>query len=128
MKRLINIPTKVWAAIITVFIISIIFIIFLISYKIESTIHIKGHSKGSTQSIYVNSDTAYKIKKLNIIHIRIGENTYDALIKNIIYDEGTKMYQLTLSGLNVQLLPNSIMDAIIITGKHPIGSFLFGSV
>ena len=111
-----------------IFIITIAFIFFLLEYKVETTIKTKVNTKGATHSVYVNSQTIYKVKQQDMMHIRIGGITYTAFINEITFDENQNLYQLKLSGLGVDLLPNSTLDATIIIGSHSIGSFLFGSV
>lgn len=128
MKKLIRIPTKYWIVIGITFFVCITFIIFLLSYKVESVIHTKVHVKGSTSSVYVNSDAAYRIKDQNIINLKIDSKIYTGVIKNIIYDDSLKLYKVEIVGLNIQLLPNSILDATIITGTHSVGSFLISSI
>ena len=78
--------------------------------------------------MYVNSDAAYRIKDQNIINLKIDSKIYTGVIKNIIYDDSLKLYKVEIVGLNIQLLPNSILDATIITGTHSVGSFLISSI
>lgn len=97
-------------------------------YKVESTIHTKVKVEGSTTCIYVTSEDAYRIKESNLINLHIGEKVHTVIIKDIIYNKTLNLYQVKITGLSIDLLPNSTLDATIVTGVHSIGSFLFGSV
>lgn len=128
MKKLIHIPTKYWIVIGITLLVCFAFIIFLLTYKIETVIHTKVHVKGSTSSVYVDSNAAYRIKDQNTINLRINSKIYTGVIKKIIYDDNLKLYKVEIAALNIQLLPNSILDATIITGTHSVGSFLISSI
>lgn len=128
MKALINIPKWVWFCLFIVITISIAFLVFLLNYKIETTLTTEVKTEGTTKSLYVNSDVAYRINENDTINIKIGEKTYQTLINKIYYDDELKLYKLELSSLKINLLPESTLKAIIITGSKTIGSFLFGSV
>ena len=125
MKKLTNISPYTWAAITIALLISVIFTIFLLTYKVERTIETTVHVKGATRSIFVNSSDAYLISKNNLINIRINNNYHSAYISDVIYDESTKLYKIKLQGLNISLLPNSILKATIILDVQRLGSFLF---
>ena len=128
MKKLIHISPKIWFIIGTIFFLFIAFIIFSLSFKIETVIHTKVKTKGTTTSLFLNSEDAYKVRIHNQINLRINNKTFSAEIKEIIYDKTINLYQLKLIGLNTTLLPNSTIDSSIILSEHSVMSYLFGGV
>ena len=128
MKPLINTPKWLWVLLAIFLFVAVAFTLFLLTYKIETTIETSLKTEGTTKSLYVNSEIAYKINKSNMVHLRINDKIYSTLISSISYERDLKLYKLNLSNLSIDLLPESTIRATIITGKQTIGSFLFGSV
>lgn len=128
MKALISTPKMVWVAITIFIVIAIAFIVFLLGYKVETTLNATVKTNGATKSLYVTSDVAYKINNLNNINISMGDKTYTTQISRITFDKDLRMYKLDLTNLSINLLPQSTLKATIVTGSQSIGSFLFGGV
>ena len=128
MKTLMKTPKTLWILIAIFITIAILFLIFLLTYQVETTLNASIRTEGSTKSLYVTSDVAYKINESDNIIIRIGDKTYSTSISKIEYDKTLKLYKIGLNNLSINLLPESILQATIITGKQTIGSFLFGGV
>ena len=128
MKTLMKTPKTIWILIAIFITIAILFLIFLLTYQVETTLNASIRTEGSTKSLYVTSDVAYKINESDNIIIRIGDKAYSTSISKIEYDKTLKLYKIGLNNLSINLLPESILQATIITGKQTIGSFLFGGV
>lgn len=127
MKKLIHISPKIWIAIGVLFCIILVFLFFMLQYKIETTIKTHVSVKtDSSSSIFVNSDIGYKIRFNDKITLKIGDNYYEAFIDKIEYNVKLKLFEVKMSGLNQYLIPNSIVEATIIRGTHSIASFLVG--
>ena len=106
----------------------IIFIIFLLLFPIEITIKTKLHVHFGYSSIFINSDIAYKIKHDDKIILHILDKYYSSSIEQIIYDKKLHLFEVKLVHLQIELIPDTTINAIIINGNNSLISFLISGV
>lgn len=129
MKKLTNIPYKIWVAF-TLFVLSaVIFLAICFSYELESTIKTSIQVAGwNNNTFLISSKDIYKIRKENLISVMINKKTYSGMITDIEYDEESKCFKMKVSDLGIDLIPNTTLPATIIYGKHKVFDEIFGSV
>lgn len=129
MNKLTHIPYKIWILFSSFVAASIIFMIICFSFKVESTIKTNIMVKGwNDTSFLIGSQDIYKIQKENIVSVIINKKAYSGMITDIEYDDETKMFNMRITNLGINLIPNTTLEATIIYGVHNVFDEIFGSV
>lgn len=129
MKKLTIIPIKIWIIFFSFVLASILFLIFTLTYKIESTIRSSVYVKNwNDTTVSVDSMNIYKLKKDSLITIQVDSKRYTGVISEIKYNPKTHLFDLKIMNLNVDLIEDTTLPATIIYGEHKIFDEIFGSV
>ena len=129
MKKLTIIPIKIWIIFFSFVLASILFLIFTLTYKIESTIKTSVYVKNwNDTTVSVDSSNIYKLKKDSLITIQVDSKRYTGVISEIKYNPETHLFDLKIMNLNIDLIADTTLPATIIYGEHKIFDEIFGSV
>ncbi len=116
MNKLLRVPKVIWMSIVLVFSLSVLTVIYILNYNIESSYSTTAvASSGHNSSVFVDSKGAYLLNKYSYVTIAINDQYVKARVTRIEYHKDDDIFEITLSGLeNVDLIPNTKVPVRII--------------
>lgn len=132
MNKLLRVPISVLISIAVVVIITIITTLIVLFYQVEDSYHVTvGVQNRNGTGIMVDSHLLYKFKHGKPLTIQILGEHYTGTIGKIEQVSGKDLFNLNIIWSNPQHMPplqsGSILDAVIVRGKHSIFDALFHS-
>jgi len=119
LKRLIKVPTWVWALLTCIISISAITLFFVLTMNIETSRKYIVKVDGDSISLLIPSDGIYDIKTGQEINLRIQNTIYHATIKEVATPE-EGVFKVTLNGLGRELFKGSSLHATIILDNQKV--------
>ena len=99
---------------------------FALSYSVEATIKSQIEVDSlNNKKIYLNSNDGYLIRQDSIIVIKINNKFYNFQIDSMVFNQEKKLFVLKVLNPDIELLPNSTLEANIIYKTTTLFNILF---
>ena len=128
LKNLIKIPNVVWITLSIIVSLTIVFVIFILQYEVETTKSVQIETDKEGSSLLLDSDTFYKMNLKSSIPLKFNGNEYVFKVQSWDFDEKNHIFKLKIHNSHFTLPSHAKVLATLKMQPKTIMSIIFGSV